>query len=55
MKQKPANLQMIDDFGGDLEKDGVHYTILSGISFVQFIVDQATELIKVPVPQVCIG
>ena len=55
MKSKPPNLQMIEDFSGELDKGGVHYTILSGISYVQFIVDQASELIQKPVPEVEIG
>ena len=55
MKTKPKNLQMIDDFNGHLEKDGIHFSILCGISYVQFIVDQALELIKQPVPEESIG
>ena len=55
MKSKPPNLQIIEDFSGELDKGGVHYTILSGISYVQFIVDQPSELIQKPVPEVEIG
>ena len=51
MKNKPGNLQMVSDFPGDLEKDGIHFTILSGISYVQFIVDQAAEMASKPIPK----
>ena len=50
MQTRPPNLQLLDDFSGDLEKDGIHYSILSGINFVKSLVDQAMTLIKTPPP-----
>ena len=46
----PGNLQAIEDFSGDLEKDQIHFTILSGIYFVQHLADQVTEMLESPVP-----
>ena len=50
MQSRPPNLQLLDDFSGDLEKDGVHYSILSGINFVKSLVDQAMTLVKTAPP-----
>ena len=50
MQTRPPNLQLLDDFSGDLEKDGVHYSILSGINFVKAMVDQAMTLVKFQPP-----
>ena len=50
LQARPPNLQLLDDFSGDLEKDGIHYTILSGINFVKGLADQAVELSKVNPP-----
>ena len=47
---RPNNLQILEDFSGDLEPDGIHYSILAGINFVKSLVDQASVLIKSPVP-----
>ena len=50
LQTKPPNLQVLDDFSGDLEKDGVHYSILSGVNFVKGLADQAVELSRVAPP-----
>ena len=50
LQTKPPNLQILDDYSGDLEKDGVHYSILSGINFVKSLVDQAMELFRSEAP-----
>lgn len=49
LQTKPSNLQILEDFSGDIEKDGVHYSILSGINFVKSLADQAMELFKTPI------
>ena len=46
LQTRPSNLQLLDDYAGELEKDGVHYTILSGINFVKSLVDQTMVLVK---------
>ena len=46
----PCNLQAIEDFSGDLEPDQIHFTILSGIYFVQHLVDRVCELLSTPMP-----
>ena len=43
-------VQILDDFAGDIDRDGIHYSILSGINFVKSLVDQSTELVKVAPP-----
>ena len=50
LQSRPPNLQILDDFAGDVDKDGVHYSILSGINFVKSITDQAVELVKTACP-----
>ena len=50
MQTRPPNLQQLDDFSGDLEKDGIHYSIFSGINFVKSMVDQAMTLVKFQPP-----
>ena len=35
---------------GDIDRDGVHFSILSGINFVKSLVDQSVELAKVASP-----
>ena len=46
----PTNLQAIEDFSGEFEKDSIHFTILSGIYFVQHLADRVAELIQLPLP-----
>ena len=48
MLDSPPNLLMLDDFSGDLDPDCVHFTLLAGINFVQFMVDQAEKLLAKP-------
>jgi len=50
LRSRPPNLQILDDFAGDIDRDGIHYSILSGINFVKSLVDQSTELVKVAPP-----
>ena len=50
LQTRPPNLQILEDFSGDLEKDGVHYSILSGVNFVKSLADQAIELSRVAPP-----
>ena len=50
LQARPSNLQILDDFAGDLEKDGVHYSILAGVNFVKSLADQALELVKAAPP-----
>ena len=48
LADRPGNLVLLDDYNGDLEPDAVHFTLMSGINFVQSMVDQASELIAKP-------
>ena len=48
--EKPQNLQLLDDFSGDLDPDKVHFTILAGINYVHAIADQVSALILQPPP-----
>ena len=50
LRSRPPNLQVLDDFAGDIDRDGVHFSILSGINFVKSLVDQSVELAKVASP-----
>ena len=50
LRSRPPNLQILDDFAGDIDRDGIHYSILSGINFVKSLVDQSTKLVKVAPP-----
>ena len=48
---RPPNLQLLNDYSGSLELDGVHFSILCGINFVKGLVDQAVELLKDDPPE----
>ena len=48
LSNSPPNLLLLDDFCGDLDPDCVHFTILAGVNFVHFMVDQAAELLAKP-------
>ena len=50
LQSGPATLQGIEDFSGDFERDQVHYTILSGIYFVQHLADRVSAMLVEPVP-----
>ena len=47
---RPVNLQLLEDFQGDLDPDGVHFSIMAGVNFVQDLHDQAVQLILAPPP-----
>ena len=48
MSTGPPNLLLLDDFCGELDPDCVHFTILAGVNFIHFVVDQAAELLAKP-------
>ena len=52
LQTRQPNLQILDDFAGDLEKDGVHYSILAGVNFVKSVADQALVKAAPPYPAV---
>ena len=52
MTSQPQNLQLLEDFQGELDADGVHFKIMDGVNFAHYLVDQASILISKPVPQV---
>ena len=54
LSEKPPNLQLLDDFNGELDPDRVHFTILAGINFVHAMVDQVAVLILQPAPDPCL-
>ena len=50
LRQKPPNLQLLDDYNGDLDNDCVHFSILAGTIYVKTLVDQVSELLLTPSP-----
>ena len=44
MLSRPPNLQLLEDHPGELDPDGVHFNIMSGVNFVQNLHDQAVQL-----------
>ena len=48
LSDSPPNLLLLDDFCGELDPDCVHFTILAGVNYVHFVVDQAAELLAKP-------
>ena len=44
------NLQMVEDYSGDLDKDQIHFTCMAGIYYVKHLVDRSLELLSAPVP-----
>ena len=50
LESAPQNLQLLEDFGGDLEPDQVHFMLMSGICYVKHLVDRTVELLALPVP-----
>lgn len=47
--QGPNNLHLLDDFLGDLEPDGYHFNLISGMSYVKALVDQVTQILAKPI------
>ena len=47
---RPQNLELLEDFQAELDPDGVHYSIMSGVTFVQDLHDQACQLMLQPAP-----
>ena len=45
---RPINLQLLEDFSGTLDPDGVHYNILAGMNYVQDLHDQVVQLMQQP-------
>ena len=44
MLGRPLNLQLLEDHPGELDPNGVHFNIMSGVTFVQDLHDQAVQL-----------
>ena len=51
---RPINLQLLEDHQGELDPDGIHFNIMSGINFVQDLHDQAVQLVLQPPPDTSI-
>ena len=49
---RPSNLQILQDFSSDLEPDGIHFSIMGGVTFVQDLHDQSLALMSQPPPDV---
>ena len=49
--QAPKNVALLNDYSGDIEKDQVHYTLLSGIGYVQHLADEAVRLSQLPLSE----
>ena len=54
MTARPPNLQLLEDFQGGLDSDGVHFQIMDGVNFAHSLVDQVVALVTKPVPEVSI-
>ena len=50
MESSPLNLQMLEDYSGDLDKDQVHFTVWSGVNYIKHLVDRSVELLLQPAP-----
>ena len=48
MSGRPPNIQILEDFAGDLDPDGLHYSIMAGVLYVQGLHDQAIHLSLTP-------
>ena len=46
----PVNLQLLKDWSGDLDPDGIHYNIMAGITYVQDLHDQVVQLMQFAPP-----
>ena len=44
MLGRPINLQLLEDYPGELDPDGIHFSIMSGVNFVHDLHDQAVQL-----------
>ena len=51
LETAPLNLQVLEDFAGDLDRDQIHFSVLSGIYYVKHLVDRSMELLSLPVPE----
>ena len=51
LESAPLNLQVLEDFAGDLDRDQIHFSVLSGIYYVKHLVDRTMELFSLPVPE----
>ena len=47
---RPVNLQVLEDCAGDLDPDGIHYSIMAGINYVKDLHDQAVQLMQFAPP-----
>ena len=54
MLSRPPNLQLLEDHPGELDPDGIHFNIMSGVNFVQDLHDQAVQLALQQTPDVTV-
>ena len=54
MTARPPNLQLLEDFQGGLDSDGVHFQIMDGVNFAHSLVDQVVALVTKPVLEISI-
>ena len=50
MSNRPPNLQILEDKPGELDPDGIHFSLMAGILYVQDLHDQAVQLMLAAVP-----
>ena len=50
MSNRPPNLQVLEDKSGELDPDGIHFSLMAGILFVQDLHDQAVQLMLTAMP-----
>lgn len=50
MEKSPLNLQLLEDFSGELCADQIHFSVLSGMGYVKHLVDRSLELLTQPAP-----
>ena len=50
LSNRPPNLQVLKDKSGELDPDGVHFSLMAGILFVQDLHNQAVQLMLTAMP-----
>ena len=54
MTSRPPNLQLLEDFQGELDPDGIHFQIMEGVNYAHSLIDQSSLLVTRPVPEMLI-
>ena len=49
-RERPVNLQILPDYSGELDPDGIHFNIWARVNFVKGLADQVSELMQMAPP-----